>query len=126
MKRSWIGLFLLLLLLALSITVTVFMVRIHDPIEMELDQAARLALEGDWNRAEQAFRRADESWQKWSHFRACFADHTPMEEIDAGLRLLETYCATRENAAFAAESRRLAKQAGAMGEAHEFVLWTIF
>lgn len=125
MKRSWIGLVLLLALLAISILVTVGMVRIHEPIERHLTQAARYAQQEDWDNAIRFFQMGKQRWETWSHFRACFADHNPMEEIDAGLRLLESYCGARENAAFAAESSRLARQIAAMGEAHEFVWWNV-
>ncbi len=125
MKRSWIGLALLLILLAGSIAVTWFMDTIHEPLEADLNLAGKAALLGDWENAQGYFRRAVDSWNRWGQLRACFADHGPMEEIDAGLRLLEIYCAAREDAAFAAESCRLARQAAAMGEAHGFVWWNI-
>ena len=125
MKRSWMGVGLLLILLAGSIAVTWTMDRIHCPMEQDLNRAARYAMEGDWNHADALFRRVRDSWQKWEHFRACFADHNPMEEIDGDLKLLETYCEAREEAAFAAESSRLARKIAAMGEAHAFVWWNI-
>ncbi|MBQ3192907.1 MAG: DUF4363 family protein [Oscillospiraceae bacterium] len=126
MRRSWIGLILLLALLAGAVAVTVAMVRIHDPIEGSLNESAQLALAGDWQKAQILFRRASEDWKTWEHFRACFADHTPIEDIDSSFRLLEIYCDAKENAAFAAESRRLARQIAAVGEAHEFVWWNVF
>ena len=125
MKRSWIGLILLLVLLAGGIAVTWAMDRIHSPIGEDLQQAARYAMQGDWINAGTLFRGAREDWKKWEHFRACFADHGPMEEIDGDLELLELYCEAREEAAFAAESCRLARKIAAMGEAHEFVWWNI-
>ena len=87
MKRSWIGFFLLVLLLAGCILVTIAMGCIHDPIEAQLIQAAQWAMAENWERSEYSFREAMENWKKREHFRACFADHTPVEEIDGNFEL---------------------------------------
>ena len=125
MKRSRMGLALLLVLLMGSIAVTRAMERIHCPMEQELNLAARYAMAGDWDNAGALFRQVRDSWKKWEHFRACFADHSPMEEIDGDWKLLGVYYEAREEAAFAAESSRLARKIAAMGEAHAFVWWNI-
>lgn len=126
MKRSWFGFFLLLVLLAASILVTWVMIRIHEPMEENLLRAADFALEEDWIRANQFFREAEARWTSWEHVRACFADHNPVEEIDAALAMLKVYCENREGLAFAAGCRELAGQAAAIGEAHELVWWNLF
>ena len=126
MKRSWIGCGLLLVLLILSIGATWAMVAIHDPIEADLQQAARYVTQGDWENADLLFRQAKENWERRAHFRACFADHTPMEEIDGAFAMLETYRQTREDAAFAAGCRELSVKAAAIGEAHEPTWWNLF
>lgn len=125
MKRSWIGFFLLLVLLAGSIAVTWAMDRIHQPIEANLKQAAECAILGDWDNADRFFHRGQQQWEAWAHFRGCFADHSPIEEIEAGFALLKVYCDTRENAAFAADCCKLARQVAAVGEAHGLVWWNI-
>ena len=126
MKRSWFGFFLLLVLLAGSILVTWIMVRLHEPIEADLISASEFALEADWIRANQSFREAEARWIKWEHFRACFADHNPVEEIDAAFAMLQVCCTAREELAFAGGCRELARQVAAIGEAHELVWWNLF
>lgn len=123
MKRSWIGFSLLLLLLALCIWVTVKMTRIHEPIESDLLLAADLAIEENWTQAGHFFREAENQWTNQEHFRACFADHNPVEEIDAAFAMLEIYCAAQEKLAFAGGCRDLARKVAAVGEAHAFVWW---
>ena len=125
MKRSWIGLGLLLVLLALGIVTTWAMEKIHAPIESQLQQAAVFALEENWAQADAASQSAISAWDKWEHFRACLADHTPVEEIDAGLEELKIYAAARENAAFAAACAELGRKIAAVGEAHGLVWWNI-
>lgn len=126
MKRAWIGCFLLLLLLAVSLVVTWAMTQIHDPIEQDLNQAARCALAGEEANAAVFLRRAWEQWDRWSHLRSCFADHSPAEEIEADFAALSVYLESGELTAFAAAARSLARQAAAMGEAHQLVWWNVF
>ncbi len=118
MKRSWIGLGLLVVLLGVSLLVTWAMGRIHDPIARDLTTAGEYALAGDWERAEEYSRQAEENWEKHMLFRACFADHNPMEDIDACFAQLEIYARMREETAFAAACGEIAKKTKAMGEAH--------
>ena len=125
MKRSWIGFFLLIILLIGCILVTAAMDRIHDSLEARLLQSAQWAMEGNWVKAEDLFREAEERWEQSSHFRACFADHTPVEEIDASFELLKIYCAARESLSFVGGCRKLASQVAAVGEAHQLVWWNL-
>ena len=125
MKRSWLGFGLLMVLLVLSLLVTWAMERIHGPVEQDLAAAAEAAQLGNWPMAQTYFDRAATHWEKWLHFRSCFADHSPVEEIDGMFSRLQIYCRLRENAAFAADCRELAEKVAAVGEAHGLVWWNI-
>ena len=125
MKRSWFGFVMLLGLLLGSILSSRAMVRIHGPMEEKLQLSAQCALDGDWHRAEAFFRQALENWEKTEHFRSCFADHTPVEEIDGDFELLKVYCAAREKVSFCGGCLQLARQVAAVGEAHELVWWNL-
>ena len=126
MNRSWIGAGLLAVLLALALAVTAMMTRIHQEIRLDLEQSGRSAMEGDWDSAELFFRRAGNRWDKWEHFRACFSDHTPSEDIDAAFAALEVYRQSGDRVAFAAACASLSCQADAIGEAHRLVWWNFF
>ncbi len=125
MKRSWLGFALLVLLLFVSILTTRQMTKIHEPIGTELMMAAQTALDGNWDSAEVFFLRAETDWKKWENFRACVADHNPVEEIDAGMEMLKTFQDTRDRISFAAGCRELARKVLAVGEAHELVWWNL-
>ena len=125
MKRSWIGFFLLILLLVASLLSTRVMVGIHEPVEAALSQAARYAMAGQWDQAEAVFREAEDGWDRWEHLRSCFADHTPVEDIDAAFALLKVYCTAEEQTAFEGACRELARRVAAVGEAHELVWWNL-
>ena len=125
MKRSWMGFVLLILLLLDSILATALMSRIHAPIETRLLLSAQWAMEGNWEKAGECFREAKEAWKENEHLRSCFADHTPVEEIDADFEMLMVCCAAREWVSFAGGCRSLARQVAAVGEAHELVWWNL-
>ena len=125
MKRSWIGLGMLLFLLAAALLVTWAMDEIHDPIARELEQAADLALAGQMPQAKVLAGKADTQWKKWAHFRGCFADHSPMEEIDGYFAELQAYGKAGEEADFAAACAQTARKVEAMGEAHGLSWWNV-
>lgn len=126
MKRSWIGFILLTVLLLGSLLVTKAMVDMHEPIESKLLQSAQTAMDGAWGQAQDLFYHARAEWEAKSHFRGCFADHNPVEEIDAAFAMLQVTCAARDPVAFAGGCRSLARQVAAVGEAHELVFWNLF
>ena len=125
MKRSWIGFLMLILLLLGGIWSSRIMVRIHKPIEEKLRQAAQFSTEGNWAQAAVCFREAEENWKQREHIRSCFADHNPVEEIDADFQLLKVCCAARETISFPGGCLQLARQVAAVGEAHEPVWWNL-
>lgn len=125
MKRSAMGFVLLLVLLALCIMVTVAMIRIHEPIEAHLLQAADQATAGDWEKTGRFFRQAEEQWKKWENFRSCVADHNPVEEIDAAFEMLKVFCAEEDKLSFVSGCLDLARKVAAVGETQELVWWNL-
>lgn len=125
MRRSWIGFFLLLVLLLLGLFATRKMQAIHEPIAVQLQQAAYWSSLEDWETAEAFFQRAEKNWKKSERFRACLADHNPIEDIDAAFAMLEVYCAAEEETAFEGACRELARKVAAVGEAHGLVWWNL-
>lgn len=125
MKRSWFGFSLLLVLLALALVVTWIMGEIHRPVSQNLREAADFALAGDWNGADAATGRAKQQWQHWANVRLCFADHTPVEEIDSLFGSLEAYEAEKETADFAAACLQLMEKVDAVSQAHGLTLWNL-
>ncbi len=125
MKRSWMGFILLLVLLVGGILSARKMVSSHEPIAIRLQQAAQCALEDNWERAEGFFREAEADWKQGEHFRSCFADHNPVEEIDGEFEMLLIFCSTRDPVGFAGGCRELARKVMAVGEAHKPVWWNL-
>jgi hypothetical protein len=118
MKRSWFGFALLVVLLAAGVIVTWAMEQMHAPVARDLIAAGEYAMAGDWVQAERLSRQARDCWDDNEKLRACFADHEPMEEIDACFAQLEIYCRMKEETAFAAACGETARKTEAMGEAH--------
>lgn len=118
MKRMWIGVALLAVLLVSGLLAAEFMEKAHGPIASDLEQAADAALEGSWGRAEALTARARKSWDKHRFLTAAFADHGPMEEIEAQLAKIETFAAERNRIDFCAGCAYLARILEALGESH--------
>ena len=125
MTRGWIGLGLLVALLIGGLLVTEDMGRTHREISEELELAARAAAAGNWEEASETAEEAYEDWQKKWHFSAAFADHEPMEEIDAQFAQLWPYLAKRDWVSFSAACRQLARQVEAIGDAHGLNWWNL-
>jgi len=125
MKRGWIGFGLLLILLAGGILSAWVMVHWHTPLEETMEQAAVCALVSDWDRAQHLSTQAKERWEQRWHMSAAFADHGPMEEIDSLFAQLEVYEQAREALSYAAVCRVLARNLGAMGDAHIPNWWNL-
>lgn len=125
MKRSWFGFLLLMVLLALSLTVTWVMTEIHKPISQDLRQAAEYALAEDWDGANAHAQNARNKWQTWANVRLCFADHTPVEDIDSAFAALTAYGSKKETADFAAACLQLMEKVDAVSQAHGLTLWNL-
>ncbi len=82
MKRFVIGLVLLGVLLAGSILQSVGISRVHQSLSQALEQASLAAREHNWSTAFELDAQAWESWKKWRHVTAAFADHEPLEELE--------------------------------------------
>lgn len=126
MKRSWLGFGFLLVLLILSLLVTWVMSEIHKPVVQSLELAADSAIREDWAEARFQAASAGTSWEKWDRLRRCFADHTPIEDVEALFAQLGVYGTVEESADFAAACRELARRVEAVGEAHGVSWWNVF
>ena len=125
MTRGWIGAGLLAALLVTGLLVTGIMGKAHSDISEELELAARFAMARDWEEAAEEAEDAYEEWQEKWHFSAAFADHEPMEEIDALFAQLLPYLRSRDAVSFAAACRELARQVEAIGDAHGLNWWNL-
>lgn len=125
MKRCWFGLALLLVLLAASLVTTWHMDRIYAPLSETMSQAGERALRDDWGNALYLMDRAADSWQGHWKLSAAFADHEPMEDINALFTQLQVSAALRDGPGFAALCAHLSAELQAMGDAHSFVWWNL-
>lgn len=121
-KRFYLGVAILAVLLSISIGTSAAMKAIHQPMEADLQQAARLALEEDLEKAFPIAQRAYDRWEKYHGVIASFADHNPMDDTDTLFQELLVYGQTGEAPHFAACCRELAVMAEAMYDAHVFSL----
>ncbi len=125
MKRLWLGLGILALLLAVSSTVFIAMDRIHSPIAQTLSQAADAAEAEDWENASALAEAARARWERYRHFTAMVADHTPMDELDGLFQELTIYAQAEENPHFSATAQHLSALAAGMAESQKPCWWNV-
>lgn len=125
MKRCWIGLGLMIGLLVCGILTTWGMQRCQDPIAWELEQAAYLAVQDQWQEAESYANQAKEKWESNWGFSASLADHEPMERVNSLFAQLEICSAARDALTYGLLCAQLQEEVEAIGEAHSLVWWNL-
>lgn len=125
MKRIWIGIGLLAALLLSGLWISEAMEDAHLPAARDLDQAAELALEDEWGKAEALTKRARENWEKNWHATAAIADHEPMDAIDALFAELKVYAAAEDEVSYSGTCAHLASLLEAMGKCHGCNWWNL-
>lgn len=125
MKRSWFGLGLLVLLLVLALAVTVVMDLAQEQMCLSLAQSKESALLGQWEDVQFFLTHAEGQWEKHSHLRACFADQSALEDVEAALAALEVYRQSKDALSYRAACASLICRLEAIGEAHKPVWWNI-
>lgn len=126
MKRLWIGIGLLVVILIAAILVPEILEHNHTPIIRDLERASQLAMEENWDSAQDFSRRAEKKWKKIRPVTASFTDHEPMDEIDALFAQLKVYAEAQDMVAYSSTCAYLSSQLGVLGDYHNFTLWNLF
>lgn len=125
MKRLWVGIGCLTVILAMGIFLSLAFGKLHGPLAEDLRQAGALAEAGDWESARALSSRCRTDWERYRNWVSAFADHEPVEEMEARFARLEVYAAAREQADFSALCAQLAAMAEAMGDSQRLTWWSL-
>lgn len=125
MNRFRIGVGFLAVLLGLSLWVQKIMQNTQEPIAAALAAAEENARSGHWDAAKQYADAAAGRWQESWHLTAAFADHGPMEDIDALMAQLPAFLRQRDEAQFTALCAELIRRVNAMVDAHRLKWWNL-
>ena len=126
MKRIWFGAALLALLLVLGFGCSAFMERIHLAQAEDLSRAAELALEGNWEKAENFADAARREWDKKRPLIAALSDHEPMDQADGLFAQLEVLAREKDAISYSGTCLYLARQLEALGKSHSLSLQNFF
>jgi len=122
-RRFWLGAALLAVFLIFGFCISAKMTALHAEAAGELEQAADLALSGEFDIAcEKAFR-AYGLWLDCRSFTASVADHSPMDDVEQLFAEMETYAKTEEKPHFIACCRQLGVMLRSMYDAHRPTWW---
>ena len=125
MKRIWIGIGLLVALLVAGLWVADRMEDTHLEAARQLDQSVQMARNRDWKGAQGAAIRARGIWEGKRKFTASFADHEPMDAVDALFAELEIHASRRDPADYCAAAAHLARRLEAMAGSHSLTWWNL-
>ncbi len=125
MKRLWLGVALLVLMLGLGLFTAWGMAQLQNPVSEALEQAADMALSGDFQQARRLSQEACELWQKNWPATASMADHAPMDEIDGLFAKLRTFAKSENTQEFAACCARIGELVHAISDAHGLNWWNL-
>lgn len=125
MTRGIFGAVLLLILLACGMFVQYAMGTIHTPVAQALTQAAQAAAYNQWESARTHQLAAATAWKKSWHLTAAFADHMPMEDIDALFARLDNYAREENTAEYTATCRELTGRIQSIPDAHTLSWWNV-
>lgn len=125
MKRVIFGAVLLTALLLGGLAAQSRMASIHGYGASLLEQAGREAQQEEWDAAQTLFYRARRLWKDNYRFTAAFADHSPMEDVQALYAQLEVFAEARETPRFAALCAEAANRLEAMADAHLLAWWNV-
>ena len=125
MKRCLTGIAILISMLILSALIAGSMHNVHYRISELLEQAQQAASAENWSQADRLARQANEQWQRYHHFTAAFADHTPMDELDGLFAELMIFLEERESPHFASTCARLSLLAQSMADSHGLQWWNL-
>ena len=124
MRRFVLGVVLLGLVLGGCLWITRMMKTAHGPISDKLEEAAQLAMKGDWEQGTALGREAQQLWQERRELTAAVVDHAPMDEIDGLFAQMDSFAAGGCTVEFAGLCARLAQLVKAVAEANSFAWWS--
>lgn len=125
MNRFRIGVIFLAVLLVLALGVQLLMQKTQQPIAAALSAAGENARAGHWEAAKQYAASAADRWNETWHLTAAFADHGPMEDIDALMAQLPAALRQRDETEFSALCAELISRVNAMINAHTLKWWNL-
>ena len=123
--RELLGVGILAALLILGFLCSWYLSRQPDEMSSAMDDACWLALSGQWKNARDLSASTRQSWEKGWRFRAAFADHTYLEEIDGLFQELTVYAAAGEQTDFARTCALLAEKLKALASSACFSWWNV-
>lgn len=123
--RELLGVAILALLLVAGLLSAWYLNRQITSMASTVEDSSWLALSGQWENAKELIGASRQDWEKGWRFRAAFADHTYLEEIDGLFRELTVYSAAGERTEFARVCALLAERLEAIASSARLSWWNV-
>ena len=123
--RELLGVAILALLLVVGLLSAWYLNRQLTSMATTAEDSSWLALSGQWENAKELIGSSRQDWEKEWRFRAVFADHTYLEEIDGLFQELTVYSAAGERTEFARTCALLAERLEAIASSARLSWWNV-
>lgn len=125
MNRLWIGVGLLVVLMLVGVVLLCATHGFYGEITAGLEEAAKAALEENWQEAGKKLQESQKLWNSRRRFLSAVTDHEPVEEMDSLFSQLELYEKRRMSVDFAIVCYNLSHLAEAIEESHNLKWWSV-
>ncbi len=125
MKRLWIGVILLAVLLAGALLQSLGLAAVHEDLSETLEKASVAARRRDWGTAYALDAQARQQWGRCRHITAAFADHEPLEELEALLEELQICKELSLEENYAVVCSQLSQICKAISESFAIAWWNV-
>ena len=124
MKRAWFGGGLMVALLVLAVALYLLPGRVNGEIAQQMRSAAEYAEKEDWENARAVSGGCEERFFRLRKFSAAFADHAPLEQMEALFLQLRIYEKQKNAVSYAAAAVELSVLAEEVAESFSLHWWT--
>lgn len=123
--RELLGMGLLALLLMSGLLSAWYLSRQPDEMASAMEDSTWLVLSGQWENAKELAVSVRQDWEKNWRFRAAFADHTHLDEINGLFREMTIYGAAGEQTEFARICALLSEKLEALASSARLSWWNV-
>ena len=123
--RELLGVGILVGLLLCGLWSAWYINRQHSTMATVMENSSWLALSGQWENAKELAVSVRQDWEKGWRYRAAFADHAHLEEIDTLFRELTVHSAAGEHTDFARICAVLTEKLKALAASQQFSWWNV-
>lgn len=122
MRRLWISVAILVLLFSATLVNSRYLKSVTDGLTNQLNQAEAAAETGDWAKAAELTKAAQDDWHSHDLYLYTMLRHSDTDQIHTGFREVLEFIYCQEGGEYSAANARLLSELGLLYEMEQFNL----